>query len=554
MPKDDPAMYAALIAIFDPASEDGEVDERDLVDFLKTVGEYHLDKTIGDREYAKSINAAGYVTKHGIAELTEDDLRGLGLKHAHARAVSKYLPGREAFFDAPPAPSADPALSVVTALSNTSAQLGAAMAAAIESQKDLGALDKGAEGRSSVEAAVAWARACAKSKALSNNGLKAVITDLAKNIMMDLDPSVSVEPMSTADKAAFSKVRDSLTTEQYDLMGGNETESASKLIQNVLQSAAKTPMEKFIKDLSTFLAIGTTHAKHAVKQRFKHFKTKLLEVRYHKMFEMDKAITGLADVIAPHTTMVHEALTKWTASAKDQQALSDILVYLDQPIKDKHEEPSNTTESGSNNTPTTTPSSNKKAKPYRKEPQSAQSSTKAVKNGGICNSFAKYGNCIRGDACPHRHVAPENKTINQVFTTQINKTTQPIKRQLAELQDLVERQNAMIEQTHQANTSQNRFEQLLQFLEGDGASMQRVYRARSQVKRARAPTNQQMLKSKLQQARELAAAVLGPVKGPVMDSATDTDVIGKPHMKYVTNKSENLATNRVTRAYWIIYN
>ena len=70
MPKDDPAMHATLLAIFDPASEDGAVDERDLADFLKTVGEYHRDKTIGDRDYAKSINAAGYVTRHGIAELT----------------------------------------------------------------------------------------------------------------------------------------------------------------------------------------------------------------------------------------------------------------------------------------------------------------------------------------------------------------------------------------------------------------------------------------------------------------------------------------------------
>ena len=350
MPIDDPDKLQALMAAFDPDSPDAMVTQDDIIGFLGEVGEYHLDATIGDDKYATKMVKAGYTTRHSIAELTSDDLLGMGFKHAHARHVAKYLAGRAPTQKAgEPAPGAAP--SYVTDLSNTSAQLGAVMVAALDDQKKEGKLNHGAEGRPSVAAAVAWGREHSdKSKAAvgnSGNGLSEIFKKVIKNAMVDLEPFILAEPIRSADEAYFAKLKGSLTSDQFAALGDGEDKSAAKLMQNVIKNAANKPMVVYLKEYQSFTSMGVTSTPSAVKQRYNEFKKKLQEIRYHKMFDVKDALKHLMQIISPHDTMKYEVMALWNASTKDQQAISDLISAVNQPVLDEHEEASNATPANS---------------------------------------------------------------------------------------------------------------------------------------------------------------------------------------------------------------
>jgi hypothetical protein len=85
-------------------------------------------------------------------------------------------------------------------------------------------------------------------------------------------------------------------------------------------------MDEYIHHVAAFNAYeGSTDA-NSVKARFQHFSGLLTEVRYHKMFEVQKAVEKM--VAVPMPFLVNEVFAMWSSSPKDQASLSIILKHV----------------------------------------------------------------------------------------------------------------------------------------------------------------------------------------------------------------------------------
>ena len=523
-------LLANIRAAVDPAAPNMVVTATALTAFLTVVGEYYLMPEIGSQEYAEKIIGAGYTTSHAIAELGVDELRGLGLKPAHAKNVGKHLGASSG--DADHRGAAAPSV----AASDAATAMGTALAEALSDQKPTSMLAGGSDERPSIAAGFAWLKVHSTAQSKSAFPLDIPFSEMTKDCQVDLEPYLLAEPMSSSDKAYYRRVKMSLTPEQYDNYGSGEKVSACKLAQNVLKALVKTSQRVFNKKYDTFKDIKQSVEPTAVKQRFNMYTEKLIEIRFHSAFELEEAVEKLVEVIHPHTSLSFQVWAEWAASAKDQRSLSILLKSTKQKLIDRHEDACKKAPPKDKNTTqhSSTPDRNwKKPKPW--SAQSASDRNKKSGDKNVCYSFQKYGQCMRGASCNFNHTENKQPQIHQIVASQVQrKLNVEVQGQIREA--LEAQREQMMQDFNEAREADMAMWAAMMSPGARLAQVLAVTRSRSQVKRKKALTEMQRLVKARSDAKASSPCHL--LKGPVIDSATDTDVIAGCDEKHAVNVSK----------------
>ena len=117
------------------------------------MAEVHFMPDASDAGRAATVITAGYTSRHGVAALTLDELRGMGFKPGNAKRIASYLGGSAVIAAAPASPD-----NVSAAMSQQqSAQLGAAVAMAVTTAQKVIVLHDGPS-RPTVSAGIKWAK------------------------------------------------------------------------------------------------------------------------------------------------------------------------------------------------------------------------------------------------------------------------------------------------------------------------------------------------------------------------------------------------------------
>ena len=313
---------------FSTSAPDGAVTADDIQAFLDELAEVHFMPPVAADGRAAAIIAAGYSSVHMVADLTTADLMGLNFLPGNAKKMASYLGS---------AAAARPPASVlmnnsVAASAQHSAQIGAAVAAAVTSANSKVQLFNSSDKRPTVSSAMRWAK---KHLEKSNTGgfyLTGVIQLLIDDATVDLSPHILVDPARTSDASYVREVLSSMTAEQIEKYGSNEVNSAVKLMKSVIANIADYKMDEYIHRVSAFNAYeGSTDA-NSVKARFSHFSGLLMEVRYHKTFEVQKAVEKMVAVISPMLFLVNEVFAMWSSSPKDQATLALVLKQVKEAV------------------------------------------------------------------------------------------------------------------------------------------------------------------------------------------------------------------------------
>ena len=238
---------------------------------------------------AKAIVDNGFTSRHAVASLGEDDLRGMGFLSGHARILAGYLAAANVA-DGPAAPMAMAAADAITA-ARAAAQQGAAMVAAavIDGQRPL-EFNGGSSGRPSVTATIKFIETHTKKPATARYCLAPIVKKILDDPRQDIDADVIAEPALSSDQHYYRVVVASLSMDQLAKYGGNETKSASKLLQNILCSVAECDVDHYVGALTEFKEFGGTETLNGIKSRFGQFVVELNEVRYHSLFKLENAI------------------------------------------------------------------------------------------------------------------------------------------------------------------------------------------------------------------------------------------------------------------------
>ena len=306
------------------SSPDAAVTTDSIQLFLNELAEVHFMPPVAGDGRADAIISGGYSSVHMVAELTAADLIGLGFLPGNAKKMASYL-GSE---PAPRPPTQVLMANSVAASAQHSAQIGAVVAAAVSNATSKVQLFTSSDKSPTVSSAVKWAK---KHLEKSNTGgfyLTGIIQMLIDDATVDLSPHILVMPASSSDRTYIREVLSSMTAEQIDKYGSGEVESALKLMQSVILKIADFKMDQYIHNVAAFNSYeGSTDA-NSVKARFHHFMGLLTEVRYHKMFEVQKAVEKMVQVISPMQFLVNDVYTMWSSSKKDQSALAAVLKHV----------------------------------------------------------------------------------------------------------------------------------------------------------------------------------------------------------------------------------
>ena len=317
---------------FSTSAPDGAVTANDVQTFLDELAEVHFMPPAAEDGRAAAIIDAGYSSLHMIAELTTADLLGLNFLPGNAKKMASYLGS---------AAAARPPAQVlmnnsVAASAQHSAQIGGAVAAAVTSANSKVQLFNSSDKRPTVSSAMKWAK---KHMHLEKSNTQAggfyltgVIPLLIDDATVDLSPHILVDPAHTSDASYVREVLSSMIAEQIEKYGSSEVSSALKLMQSVIANIADYKMDEYIHHVSAFNAYeGSTDA-NSVKARFNHFFGLLMEVRYHKMFEVPKAVEKMVAVISPMPFLVNEVFAMWSSSPKDQATLALALKHVKEAV------------------------------------------------------------------------------------------------------------------------------------------------------------------------------------------------------------------------------
>lgn len=374
------------MAWFNPADENKAVDIEHIQDFLNAAAAVNFMEPMAADGRAKSFIDNGYTSAHAICELTSSDLRGMGFLNAHANKLARYL--------------GEPAVSVQQpqALSdvNTSASMmGAVMASAVADASTVVTLGTATDKRPTVAQCMKWLEAHNAKQMRTGYSLSAAFQALMDDAHTDLAIHITAEPASSHDKAYIRSIMSSLSPQQLTKYGDVTCTSALLLAQKVLKSICEPGMSVYMPNASAFFEFQQTNEEYGVKNRFGQFQSKLMEVRFHKMFEVEEGFKKLVSVINPKQYLLNEVFSKWQVSAKDQSALSRILrhVHTQLDVPDHSPAPKRTDKNERKQTP----------KSGRSESNKSRGQDLPV---GVCHQYYLNGDCGR-DPCPFPHVSKD---------------------------------------------------------------------------------------------------------------------------------------------------
>jgi hypothetical protein len=346
------------------------------------------------------------------------------------------------------------------------------------------------------------------------------------------------------------------------------------MIKKVFEDVANSSHTVFAINLAKLNGVGQTESASIIKSRLNLFKKNLGEVRYHKMFELKEAIKGLVAVIQPEGYLVHEVLAIWSASSKDQKALSVILTHAAKETNVTRAGPTDGNGSGSQGGPSNHSQHHKGSgsrnsqghrntnKPQYGKNNGSQSSgnyrnkgdsgsTAAAGARRVCRNFEREGACSYGDSCLFQHQKDGQPAIHQVVANQFNRQFKKLTLQheqqkeqmraelMAEIRETMhQEQQQSINELHlmmQANAAGVSDGSDDDNTEGDLNPWILVTHKKRRV------VNPRQVKVKtpstaVREARASKQAKLRSVcvmpQGPVIDSATDIDVCCPADAKY----------------------
>ena len=142
---------------FTTTDRDALVTMEEMQAFLNEMAEIHFMPPAEDgRARAKAVLSASYTSKHAVAQLTANELVGMGFLPGNAKTIAAYLgspvgPRR-------PQQLSEPQNNSAAVSAQHSAQLGAAVAAAITNASTKVTLFNASSSRPTVFAAMKWAK------------------------------------------------------------------------------------------------------------------------------------------------------------------------------------------------------------------------------------------------------------------------------------------------------------------------------------------------------------------------------------------------------------
>ena len=563
------ARVTALHAYFDLSADDGAVDEALLQLFLNEFAAVHYQPDAAADGRAAAIVANGYTSKHDVAGITKDELVGMGFLTGNAKRLATYL-GGDGMAPAVAAPLGQPADAVSQAQSN--AQLGAAVAMAVTSAQKVIALCDGSSSRPTVGAVIKWLKKHRDKVNTTGFPLLRVIQLLMDDFDLELAPHIIADPALTADAAYVREVIASLTPEQYEKYGDNEQTSAMKLIQNVLRNVADMKVELYVHYVGEFVAFETPADESAVKGKFFQFNAKLNEVRYHKMFALKQGMEKLVSVIRSKPFLMAEVLAMWNASPKDQTSFSAVLKHVRNDVdvpatpgegkssaqnKQKQRQQDGSKRPWSNNR---TPGSGKSQSNQHQGGQRNQSGGSNQSGGnnqrpwqsrrpynGSSNSDANKGNAtaqvnhLRAVAEARRQIEEDMVDVAQQHERQSDDRLDRIADQLenfitASTINMISAGDVFCDCRQHAAfgaTDDVFYDCTAGSADSTVAAVMQVQTRSTKQQKPRAPTEMERLRRAADMAKVTSACTLD--KGPVIDSATDTDVIGNDSVACATN-------------------
>ena len=539
---------ATLQTWFHTSSEDGPVDEDGIQAFLDEVANVHFTPIVAADGRAAAIHAAGYSSVHDIAGITNSELQQMGFVQGNAKRVSSYLGSRPR--DASPNRLLPAGPLSVVASQQHSAQIGAAVAMAVTTAQTKIKLNDGSTSNPTVSCVIKWANKHLEKSNISGYGaVTTVLQLLIDDMSMDLTPHLTAEPAISDDASYAREVFASLTPDQIQKFGGGEKASALTLIQNVMKYVADMKMTVYVSHATSFNAVSATVDPTAVRGRFNNFTSLLNEVRFHKMFELKDAIKKIVAIVAPDVFLVNEVLAMWNLSAKDQKSLTAVIKY----VKDEVDVPGAT-----DGTPKKKDKSGYSGKGGGKGRQSGYQGSGNYGKGNQ-SSGNSYSNNKQGQRQntgqsnrkwePSRPAYNQSRTnTNQTATVaQVNHIRESAVAEAREQWDREQYDKDREERLEslQAQVDNMATAQLIAQFSGDVESnghiprIASVFQAKTrsgrflEATRTRAPTELE----RLRRAHKVASisSVCKLSKAPLIDSATDTDVIGTDSVKHATN-------------------
>jgi hypothetical protein len=504
-----------------------EVNAASLKEFLRGVEKIHNLNDLCTDDIVDAIRGQGYVTLATLGSMEFDDLQSCGVKRAHIKVVLTYMRRNQAS-----------KLEVRESYSETNATtgsggdhtlMGMAFANAMEGAKDVPKLAAGSQAWPTVAQARDWIQhhidRAEKVAPLLANDLRGMKGDpVGHDLIEPLGNDVDV-----VDKAYYPKVRASLTQDQIDDFGDGEQGSALKLIKSVMLGIVKIRQEKFTALLAAFNAQEATVSAAAVKSRFELFKKALLEIRYHPLFELDSALKKLCGVIQPEQFLVHEVISRWTSSSKDQSALTAILAHVRKEI-DVIQPTSNPRANSTQANPSRGGKGSSRSKNQQGRFEDGQSREEE------CRGFLKYGTCSYGDRCRFKHVAGSKAvSIHQVVATQMAKSMKEIRKditQYTQQKDDVRREvRAELELERQRENARdvNMFQALMLEDSNQGVMINAVG-LRTPIQVRQAPSEKMRTATAAKEARLRSSCKLP--RGPCIDGAAEIDVCCPADVRY----------------------
>ena len=335
---------------------------------------------------------------------------------------------------------------------------------------------------------------------------------------------------------------------RVNLKKNADTERASGclLVQNVLKSIADSKTPIYVHHIGAFMALQVTPDSHGMKGRFSDAEAKLTGVKWHKMFDLTGGIKKVVAIIHPNPFLVNEVMIMWNASPKDQSTMSEIIKHIRSEL----------------GVPVTPPS--EKTKKQKKHEQwSGKSQSNGTSGAQRNHGKSQYRGNGKGSNSNNWRTsnASSNSRGNNMtqVAAQVNHMKAVSEARVAGAAEARAQMEARAMSEQNDHDHDERFERLENLIEGmvtvshmdemaraagqpavtsrsfsDVARVMQAQTRRRHIPRVtRALTEKERLKRAASMAKVTSSCDLD--RGPLVDSATDTSVIGADSFACVTN-------------------
>ena len=184
---------------FTTTDRDAQVTVEEMQAFLNEIAEIHFMPPAAEdgRATSTAVLSAGYTSKHAVAQLTANELVGMGFLPGNAKTIAAYLGSPVG--PRGPQPLSEPQNNSAAVSAQHSAQLGAAVAAAVTNASTKITLFNASSSRPTVFATMKWAKKHLEKVNLNGLSLTRAVQMLLDDATMDVEPHILAEPSRGSD-------------------------------------------------------------------------------------------------------------------------------------------------------------------------------------------------------------------------------------------------------------------------------------------------------------------------------------------------------------------